>query len=641
MPRIRRIVTAIAALALVLAPALPATASGVLSTRAGWAAAPGDTSDFEFRSFDAKYVLSRTPDRHAALDVTETAVAIFPSFDQNHGVVRSIPDYYGDVFLHTTVLGVTDENGNDRPYSVSEDGGFTIILLGDPEVFVHGDQTYVVHYTQVDTIRHFADTGDDEFYWDVNGTGWEQPFGEVGAQVQLDDPELQSALSGNNACYQGPDGSNDPCSEGVGPIPTPEGLAIIAASGRDLGPGENLTIVVGFASGTFVEGVPDPNGSPYDPGVPEVPIDLGPPPPVWAVLLGLAGGGVSFVAGIVGAVVLRRKRAVPTGFIVPQYSVPKGLDIMVAAELIERRSSALQAQFVSLAVKGKLRLLGYPVTDADTADYAVQLLDRTGLDSWEQAVVDALFGPDAEIGATRDLQRSGDSDLADALRPIVSALPAAITSSGFEGPKVAHPAGKWFVLAAIAATLLTIVGCIFAGWVGVVIGFFSVLFGGIGIIIAAVGARKKLTLSPHGAETVDYLLGMKMYLELAEKDRFAVLQSATGAERIDTTDGKQIVKLYEKLLPWAVIWGIEASWARELEIQLQQTGETLDWYQGQSMFQAYMFTSMLSGLNSGTNPPVSTSGSSWSSSGGSSFSGGSFGGGSSGGGGGGGGGGGF
>ena len=174
------------------------------------------------------------------------------------------------------------------------------------------------------------------------------------------------------------------------------------------------------------------------------------------------------------------------------------------------------------------------------------------------------------------------------------------------------------------------------------IGFGTLLFGGIGIMIAAVGARKKLTLSEHGAETVDYLLGMKMYLELAEKDRFAVLQSATGAERVDTTDGKQIVKLYEKLLPWAVIWGIEESWARELEIQLQQTGETLDWYQGPNAFQSVAFTSMLSGLHSGTNPPVvSTSGSSWSSSGGSSFSGGSFGGGSSGGGGGGGGGGGF
>jgi uncharacterized membrane protein YgcG len=138
---------------------------------------------------------------------------------------------------------------------------------------------------------------------------------------------------------------------------------------------------------------------------------------------------------------------------------------------------------------------------------------------------------------------------------------------------------------------------------------------------------------------VDYLLGMKMYLELAEKDRFAVLQSVTGAERIDTSDGRQIVKLYEKLLPWAVIWGIEDSWARELEIHLQQTGEELDWYAGPTAFHWVNFTSLMSGVSSGINPPVSTSGSSWSGSSFSSFSGGSSGGGFSGGGGGGGGGG--
>ena len=96
---------------------------------------------------------------------------------------------------------------------------------------------------------------------------------------------------------------------------------------------------------------------------------------------------------------------------------------------------------------------------------------------------------------------------------------------------------------------------------------------------------------------VDYLLGMKMYLELAEKDRFRMLQSATGADRIDTTDGRQVVKLYEKLLPWAVIWGIEDTWARELEIQLQQTGEELDWYVGTSGFQSAYFLGALSGLS--------------------------------------------
>ncbi|MEO8260998.1 MAG: DUF2207 domain-containing protein [Pseudolysinimonas sp.] len=626
MLRIARRFTAIAVLSLFFVPALPAAASTDLPSRAGWAALPSDTSDFEFQSFDAQYTLARDGARHAALDVVETAVAVFPAFDQNRGIIRSIPDYYGDVYLDTTVLGVTDENGDDVYYEVQNDGGFTILLLGD-DSYVHGVTTYVIHYTQVDTIRYFADTDDDEFYWDVNGTGWDQPFGEVSATLTVD-PEITAAMTGQNACYEGAENSTTPCSEGVDSTVV-AGSGVVTASSTNLEPRENLTIVAGFAPHTFVEGEPATGGSPY------APLE---PPAVWAVLLGVLGGGVAVVVGIVGAVVLRRKRATPTGFIVPQYSVPD-VDVMIAAELIERKFTALPAQFVSLAVKKKIRLLGYPVVDADTADYAVQLLDPTGLESWEQAVVDALFGPDAAVGAARDLQRSGDEAVADELRPIVAALPAAITASGFVGPSTRSRGAFGFVIAALVATAAGIVGALFADWAGVLIGLLTLAFGVIGIGVAAFAARKRPTLSEKGAQTVDYLLGMKMYLDLAEKDRFAYLQSVTGAERIDTNDGKQIVKLYEKLLPWAIIWGVEDTWAQELQIHLEQTGEQLDWYEGTTAFQWYSFTSLMSGVQSGINPPVSTSGSSWSGSGFSSFSGGSGGGGFSGGGGGGGGGG--
>ena len=629
MPRLARLFAVVATLAVVFLPALPATASPSAPALPAFAALPGDTSDFTFDSFHADYTLTRDVQQRAHLEVVETAVAVFPSFDQNHGIIRAIPDYYGDVFLTTSVQGVTDENGDDVPYSVQHDGGFTILQIGDGNVFVHGATTYVIHYTQIDTIRYFEDTDDDEFYWDVNGTGWEQPFGVVSVTVTLA-PELLDALGPGLSCYQGAEGSTTPCSEGVS---NPEPLVIEAAA-RDLGPRENLTIVIPFAPHTFVEGTPSAGGNP------DAPVDLGPPPPVWGVVLSMFGW-LAFVVGIVGAVALRRKRAVATSTIIPQYSVPKGLDVMVAAELIEQRRTALQAQFVSLAVKRKIRLLGYPVLDASTADYAVQFVDGTGLDSWEQAVVDAIFGPAPASGAVRDLQRSGDADLSASLSPILAALPAAITQGGFEGPPARTRGWWWFVIGAVVLTVAGIVGSIAAGWIGFVLGAFATVVGLAGIGLAAFGARRRPTLSPEGARWVDYLLGMKVYLELAEKDRFRMLQSATGADRVDTSDGRQVVKLYEKLLPWAVIWGIEDSWARELEIQLQQTGEQLDWYVGTTPFQSAYFLGALSGLAAGTSSPASTSGSSWSGSSGSSFSGGSFGGGSSGGGGGGGGGGGW
>ncbi len=633
MPRLARLFAVAATLALMsfggaVVPALPAAAETSVPAFPGFAALPDGTDDFEFQSFHADYTLTRSADQHANLDVVETAVAVFPSIDQNHGIIRAIPDYYGGVYLATTVMSVTDGNGTPVPYSSNSDGGFLNLRIGDGNVFVHGVTTYVIHYTQTDTIRYFADAdsgaGDDEFYWDVNGTGWAQPFAEVSATVTVD-PALSSSVRPGHSCYQGIEGGTDACTEGI----TNAGN-VFTAAGRDLGPGETLTIVIPFLPHTFVEG--EASGP--------APADFGPPPPAWAVVLSGAGW-LSLVAGIVGAVVLRRRKAVATSTIIPQYSVPKGLDVMIAAELIGRCHTALQAQIVSLAVKRKIRLLGYPVHDASTADYAMQFVDGTGLGSWEQAVVDAIFGPAPASGDVKDLQRSGDAELSAALSPIVAALPAAVTESGFEGPPARTRGWGWFVIAAIVLTVAGIVGSIAAGWVGLVLGSFATIVGLLGIGLAAFGARKRTTMSPEGAQWVDYLLGMKMYLELAEKDRFRMLQSATGADRIDTSDGRQIVKLYEKLLPWAVIWGIEDSWARELEIQLQQTGEQLDWYVGTTGFQSAYFLGALSGLVAGTSSPVSTSGSSWSSSGGSSFSSGSFGGGSSGGGGGGGGGGGW
>lgn len=48
---------------------------------------------------------------------------------------------------------------------------------------------------------------------------------------------------------------------------------------------------------------------------------------------------------------------------------------------------------------------------------------------------------------------------------------------------------------------------------------------------------------------------------MAEADRLKFLQSVEGAD----TSNAGIVKLYEKLLPWASLFGEEKSWAKELE----------------------------------------------------------------------------
>jgi uncharacterized membrane protein YgcG len=634
------------ALGIVAAPASAlADPPAPAAARPAVAALPGDATDFSFRTFDAAYALGRDDTQHATLAVVEKLVALFPQSDQNHGIIRDIPDSYGSADLRTHVVSVVDEHGRDVPYQESDQSGYVQLQIGSGSSYVHGATTYVISYTQRDTIRNFPDTGDDEFYWDVNGTGWGQPFQEVSARVTVA-ADLTSALNGHTACYQGPENSSTTCDSGVtssaadaptdAPTDVPSAPANAApttftAQAQNLEAGGNLTIAIGFASGTFIDEsgkAPVDNGNG---GVTDAEAN--------GYLLSLLGFPAVLV-GTVGGFVARRKKTQPArGIIVPQYSPPDDLDIMAAAELIGKPSTEVQAQLVSLAVRGKTRLLGYPVGSARAADYSVQLLDRTGLTGFEPLVVQALFG-DQKVGATHDLKKYGDTALADKLQPVLDEVPTWLDDNGaYDGNR--HTAGSIVVLVITGALFLAaLIGAIMGGATGIAFGFVSLLAGAIGVISALVGVNGVKKLSTKGAQWNDYLLGMRMYLQLAEQDRLRVLQSPKGAERIDVGDGKVLVKLYEKMLPWAVIWGVEDQWSKVLEIELQRTNTTPDFWVGQSAFSSLIFTSMLSGIGTST-LPVPTSTTSGSGSSFSSFSGGSFGGGFSGGGGGGGGGGGW
>lgn len=148
---------------------------------------------------------------------------------------------------------------------------------------------------------------------------------------------------------------------------------------------------------------------------------------------------------------------------------------------------------------------------------------------------------------------------------------------------------------------------------------------------------KPFRRTAKGAAAYEQLLGLREYLRLAEADRMRVLQSPEGAvrERIDPDDPAAVVRLYERLLPWAVLWGVEKQWSEVLASRYDGTVEptpTLGLAAGLSGIS----TLGRSFASSSFATTPTTSGSS-SGSGGGSFSGGSFGGGFSGGGGGGGG----
>jgi uncharacterized membrane protein YgcG len=640
---------------------------------------PAGVQDFEFESYSADYYLGRDAEGHATLRTVETFVARFPDFDQNRGMIRAIPNDYDGVPLRTNVESVVDENGDPVPYEQTMSGGFTELALGTDD-FVHGRTTYTIAYTQQNVVRAFTDTNDDEFYWDTNGTGFAQPFGTVAARVHLD-PSLTEYLTGNNACYRGAQGSSDSCEL----THTPDAAGdTFTASVRDLGPGENLTVVVAFALGTFVQvpaeqrpddGFPD-GGSPFLPGQAESP---------WWLTAASIGSVLLIVLGTAFTIVWRFVKpasAKGSGIIVPQYTPPKDLDLLEAAEIVGRSSSGLPAQLVSFAVRGKLRILDYPVT-ASGARYTLQLLDLDGLDPTELDLMRALFG-DGAIDHLARLQSSGILDEAT-MGAIASFLGGGATAPDETLPRIGAIQEVGVVDDAAAAAIATVrsevrksvtargllqkrsplVGILAAAVMFVMafvsMGLFmvSVFFttvnpwGIVGFLLAILGcflcagfAFRPAVPTAAGAVHRDYLLGIRDYLQLAEADRFRMLQSPEGAERVraeglDIRQPAQRVKLYEKLLPFAVLWGVERDWAKELTILYGDAAP--DWFVSAGAFDSAALSSALGSIATTTiarqTVSSSSSGSSWSGSSGGSFSGGSFGGGFSGGGGGGGGGG--
>jgi len=609
---------------------------------------PTDVNDFTFDSFDATYALSQDSSKRSMLHTTETLVAKFPSFDQNRGIIRSIPTDYDGHSTHITVKSVTDGSGHQRSYSMGTDGDFTTITIAVPQgQYVHGTQTYVIDYTQTDVTKYFANTNDDEFYWDVNGTGWQQPFGEVSATVTVA-PSLVSKLSGQNACYQGSQGSTQECD-----VTADNGT--ITAKVVKLYEYQGMTLAIGFAPHTFA-------GAPFN--LIEKILEIVPV----TFLLGL----LAEILAVGGAIVLhyqlwRRRSGDP---IIAQYEPPKGVSVMLAANIVGKPKKGMAASIVDLAVRGKLRIIEKPQEGFQAARFGVQQLNVDDLLPDEEGVMNALFAftgfgdigamlsrftgalpPGLKvIGSSPAASDSADpvdanikwfskSDtmLGDAVKSLTTSVEQNAEAVGLR--KGRHPAIVTIIgLLAILGAVLMFITAFASGDNGAGIAFGVIgANAGAWIAVLVFGLISGLRpLTAEGSKLYDQLLGLKMYIQLAEADRLQMLQSISGADKVTTSDGNQIVKIYERLLPYAVLFGLEKEWAAELAKYYGTTSP--DWYSG-SNIGAFDVAAFSTGIAAFSAVSASTTSSSSSSS--FSSSGGSGGGGSSGGGGGGGGGGGI
>lgn len=559
-----------------------------------------NTSNFAISSFDIRYELSKDGEGRSILRTTETITAQFPNFDQNHGIERAIPQSYDGHTTDIQVESITTLEGSSWSYSTRTDNDNLVLRIGEADRYVQGEQTYVIIYTQSDVTKTFDNTNSDEFYWDTNGTEWKVPIERLTISLKLSD-SVRKSLAGKMACYKGDAGATNTCS-----LVNVDGT--LTTQANNLSPGENVTVAIGFTKGTF---------SQYKVSLWDTIVQLY--IVITVVLVGLALASIIFIA-IKYDRLSGRKREV--GTIIPEYIPPSDTSLTASASIATPAGSIFTAQLLDFAVRHYIKI--YQTKEKSflkAAEYDIEIIkDIASLKSEEQEILRDIFQDDVAVGKRLSM-KSLQNNSTVYIRTLDNDKKMKALVRGEYGLRERDiKKAAWFKK---------------FGWILLglgIIAFNPALL--IASVVSFIAAYSLWPLTDKGLALFRYLEGMKLYIKVAEQERLAMLQSPEGAVKVksvDINDPSQLIKLYERVLPYAVLFGQEKEWSKRIGELYQSSQSTPSWYGGTSAFNAAAFGSAMSSFSSA----VSYSSASSSSSGGSS------GGGSSGGGGGGGGGGGW
>ena len=556
------------------------------------ARADGDPDDFRFESLHADYTLSRDDDGTSRVRVVETFVAVFPDSDQNRGMRRGIETRFNDQPTRPQLISITDGDGNPRPAETDTDDG-EYVMTSRADEYLHGAQTFVFTYTLEHVTWPYGNSDADEFNWNIVGTDHAQPYGTVSVVLHVPG-ELAGALTGNSACYFGARGETKQCTVATGPGDG-QGVTIEAqlpASGTDaLGPDQAMTLAVGFTKGTFTSFDANPFATPWG----------------WLQAGGLAIG----LSGVVTAFAARRRALADEpgrGTVIAQYEPPAGIDALHGAVFLGKKGTAIPAEVLEQALAGSLRIIQGEKTFWGKGKLVAEFIGRGNADEDGRMLLRALFGDGRQPGAQYTFGTT-DSDFAKASQTMLAKANTDLTSRGFYR-SVRAKAYAWPVLVMIVGLVATIgfgaaviaSGAIVGFSIAAIVAVALLLFIGIGLLI-------KRPLTRKGAELREHLDGLKIFIDWAEADRIRMLQSVSGAERVavDTNDPRQMLRLYEPLLPWAVVFGQEKEWSEQLAV-LYGDGSP-GWYVGSGSFNAAAFSAGIGSLSAASASSSSTGGS--------------------------------
>lgn len=511
---------------------------------------------FTITSFDARYQLLKEGDGSAQLRVTERIRVDFGANPSNHGILRSLPTEYLGSPTRLTVDGVTDGAGERVRYSTERSKGAQTLKIGDPDEYVNSDETYVITYRYQNVARTFRD-GHQELYWDVNGQNWPQQMKQVSATIEID-PSLTGSLTGQSACYVGNARDSSRCAISR---PEPDTFTMSTADVKSY---STMTYSIGFTPGTFK--APAYNSS----------------PDASRVMLLILGGLPLLVAALMSLwSATRTWRAMRGHTLLAQFLPRKDLPPVTVGNLYNSPGRGVVGELLSEVLAGRVRLTGGGQSGQPLmAERLSQPDDHPERSS--RLALELIFGrppkrlkyPDGQTNEA-ELAKPERADVAKKLENASildrqALADTAVTSGLIRYPSTRSGSGWLVFFVLLLALFIPIVGRtdgLDYRWMWVAFGMAAV---GLSVIYGLL--MRWWSYSKDGRESLAYAEGMREYISMAEADRMAFLQGAQTAERVGPEDE---VKIYEKLLPYAVALGLEDTWQQAMGARWQSAPPSL------------------------------------------------------------------
>lgn len=538
------------------------------------------------KSFDWNTIINKD----GTIDVKETIVYDFGDRER-HGIFRKIPIIKTNkerkkFRLDFSNFSITDENTTMYRYTVVMNSEGLTLKIGDADKTVAGVHTYIISYTVSGALTYFSDH--DELYWNVTGNKWDVPIEKYTSEVYFADNIAPNDIKAS--CFTGSGGSNESdCESSV------ENKIVIFKSINKLSAYHGFTLVVSFPKNHVAVLEPKPVILFFDTIVGKIAIFIFfVLATFWYILYPFKiiykwhkhGRDPKGTVGETTAWFDPPKTPLGKRFLTPAEVGTLG------DETVDLKD--ISATIIDLARRGYLRIEErkkkdfYFVSTKPTSSRLSR--DSAGegrLLPFEKKLLDGLFKDDDEI-------RIKDEKLYETVEDVKKSLYEDVVNERLF-PK--NPQSIRTFYSAIAGIALFTLNFFLAA-------------------VAFVFGRNMPRKTVEGVNAFNVAKSLKNFLTSQERQLTFQADKQT---------------MFEKLLPFAVAFGVEKIWAKRFEtMNLREP----DWYQGygQSQFNSVIFaSSMSSSFSSFRSAATPTSSSSGFSSG---FSGGSSGGGGGGGGGG-------